>query len=147
MRVETTGRWRVAIEEQVDTPLAEPPLPAMRLANELRRAKFYGVEKKGKGTAALLRLDNGRLGLRLEDFATTSNTDLFVWLSDARHPRTSRDAFEAPHRVLAALRSTRGDQNYLLPPDTQASKVRSIVIWGRPLRIAYAAAALGTSGR
>ncbi|MBA3746209.1 MAG: hypothetical protein H0W96_01790 [Solirubrobacterales bacterium] len=55
----------------------------------LARGSFYKIERKGRGSATLYRLPGGRLALRMADFATESNTDLFVWLSEARRPRTT----------------------------------------------------------
>jgi hypothetical protein len=51
-------------------------------------------------------------------------------------------ANRAPHTVLRGLKSTLGDQNYVLPAGTRAGRVRSIVIWCEPIRIAYTAATL-----
>lgn len=142
--VRASGRWRVRIEQQVDTPLHEAPLRAMRSpgARVLSRGRFYDLERKGRGTASLYRLAGGRLALRLEDFATSANTDLFVWLSPAARPRSSAQAARAHHVVLRALKSTVGDQNYVLPAGLPATDVRSVVIWCVPVRIAYTAAAL-----
>ena len=44
--------------------------------------------------------------------------------------------------MLHALKSTIGDQNYLIPAAVDASEIRSIVIWCVPVRIAYTAASL-----
>jgi hypothetical protein len=144
LRVEASGRWRVNVEQEVDTALHEAPLAAMRApgAKVVARGDFYKVERKGRGQAMLYRLANGRLALRMEGFATEANTDLFVWLSEARRPRTTRAAFAARHVEFAGLKSTLGDQNYLLPRSADASRIRSIVIWCEPVRIAYTAATL-----
>ena len=144
VRVRATGPWRVDIQQQVTTALAEPPLPAMGRpgARVLARGRFYGVERRGRGTATLHELQDGRLALRFEGFRTSNNTDLFVWVSPASRPRTTRAAFRSPHATIAALRSTLGDQNYVLPRRLSARDVRSIVIWCEPVRIAYAAAVL-----
>ena len=144
MSVKASGGWRVVVEQEVDTPLHEPPTAAMRAdgAQVLARGDFYEIERKGKGRALLYRLPGGRLALRMEDFATDSNTDLFVWLSEAPHPRTTRSSFKADHVELALLKSTLGDQNYLLPKGMDAAKIRSVVIWCAPVQIAYTAAAL-----
>ena len=48
----------------------------------------------------------------------------------------------APYKVVGELKSTLGNQNYLLPPGTTEADVRSIIIWCEPQRFAYAAAAL-----
>lgn len=145
MAVEASGPWRVVIEQQVDTPLREPPLAAMSAtgAKVISRGRFTDVERTGRGTASLYRLPSGRLALRFDgDFATSSNTDLFVWLSTAARPRTTVHANAAEHVVLRTLKSTLGSQNYVLPAGTVPTSVRSIVIWCNPVRIAYAVAPL-----
>ena len=144
LRVQATGAWRVEVEQEVDTALREPPLAAMKspAAEVLARGEFYKVERESRGRAILYRLPNDRLALRMENFKTEANIDLFVWLSEARRPRTTQAAFRARHVEFAALKSTLGDQNYLLPRDADASRIRSIVIWCEPVRIVYAAATL-----
>ena len=144
LRVDASGRRRVEVEQEVDTALREAPLPAMKspAAKVLARGGFYKIERKGGGRATLYQLANGRLALRMEGFVTEPNTDLFVWLSEARRPRNTKAAFRARHTEFAGLKSTLGDQNYLLPRDVDASKLRSIVIWCEPVQIAYTAATL-----
>jgi hypothetical protein len=146
--VEAAGPWRVTIEQQVETPLEEPPLPGMASpdARVLAWGRFYAIERGGRGTASLYRLPGGRLALRLERFGTSANGGLFVWLSRAERPTTTKRAFTAPHSTLAALKSTLGDQNYLLPRGTDPEDVRSVVIWCAPVRIAYTAATLRRPG-
>ncbi len=143
--VQASGRWRLVVEEEVTTPLHEAPLAAMRSrrAHVLSRGRFHRIERAGRGTAALYRLPDGRLALRIESFLTDPNTGLFVWLSRAVRPRTTRQAFAARHTVLRGLKSTVGEQNYLLPRGLDARAIRSIVIWCDPVQIAYTAAALG----
>jgi hypothetical protein len=142
--VQTPGRWRVVVEQQVDTALHEPPLAAMRApgARVVARGRFYDVERFGRGDALLYRLPSGRLALRLDAFVTSANVDLHVWISRAARPRTTVQAGRAPHDDVALLKSTLGDQNYLLPAGTTPADVRSVVIWCEPIQIAYTAAAL-----
>ncbi len=143
--VKASGPWKAVIEQQVDTALHEAPLPAMRAprAQVLASGDFYGIERTGRGKAMLYRLPNGRLALRLAGgFATSANTDLFVWLSTAARPRTTVQAAKAKHKVLAPLKSTLGEQNYVLPKKVKAKSIRSIVIWCEPVQIAYMAATL-----
>ena len=142
--VRASGPWRVLIEQQVDTALHEPPLTAMRspAARLLASGAFSRVERPGRGTASLYRLPSGRLALRLQRFRTAASTGLFVWLSRSRRPRTTKQAFTSPHTEIGELKSTLGEQNYVLPRRIRARDVRSIVIWCEPVRIAYAAAAL-----
>ena len=144
LKVNATGRWSVVVEQQVDTPLEEPPLKAMRSrrAEVLSRGSFYAVERRGKGRVALYRLPSGRLALRFEGFSTSSNTDLFVWVSQAARPKTTKQAVKAPYDEVALLKSTLGSQNYMLPRSVKAEDARSIVIWCEPVQIVYTAAAL-----
>ena len=142
LEVKASGRWTMTIEQQVDTPLHEPPLRGMSDGQLLARGSFYPIDKPGKGTASLYRLDGGRLALRLERFATSANTDLFVWLSEARRPKTTEQAFKAPYVQLREVKSTMGSQNYLLPRRVRAEQIRSIVMWCVPVQNAYTAASL-----
>jgi hypothetical protein len=142
--VDTPGAWRVVVEQQVDTALHEPPLAAMRAdaARVLGRGRFYDIERFGRGEAVLYRLASGRLALRLAGFVTSANVDLHVWLSRATRPRTTVQADRAQHDDVALLKSTLGDQNYVLPAGTTVADVRSVVIWCEPVQIAYTAATL-----
>jgi hypothetical protein len=144
LRVQTPGRWEGIVEQQVTDPIAEPPLAEMEAddAEVVASGDFYPVEKRGRGRAVLHELPTGRLALRLEGFGTLNNTDLFVWLSEARRPRTTRQALRSDYTELALLKSTIGDQNYLLPEDVDVESIASIVIWCEPVRIAYTAATL-----
>jgi hypothetical protein len=144
LEVDAEGPWRLTVYQQVTTPLVEPPLPAMRnpAASVLARGAFYGIERRGRGDAHLYRLPDGRLALRFEHFRVSANSDLFVWLSEAARPRTTREVLRAPHVQIASLKSTLGSQNYVLPDSVDESSIRSIVIWCEPVRIAYAAVTL-----
>ena len=144
VNVASAGRYRVVIEEEVRTPLREPALPEMRSgeAREIARGRFAPVELKGRGTAVLYELPGGRLALRMEGFGTDPNPDLDVWLSESAEPTSTRRIFRAGHTTVGPLKSTIGDQNYLLPQDTKASEVRSVAVVNNPERIAYAAAKL-----
>ena len=142
--VRTKGPWRATVEQQVTEPLAQPALPAMKArgARVLARGRFYPIERRGRGKVDLYRLAGGRLALRFTRFATSANTDLVVWTSKARRPRTTTQALRSRHDELTPLKATGGEQNYLLPKRTDAKSVRSIVIWCKPVRIAYTAATL-----
>jgi hypothetical protein len=142
LHIDASRPWRLVVEQEVDTPLREPPLPGMGAETVEARGGFYGVERTGRGSAELHRLPSGRYALRLEGFATSANTDLFVWASPATRPRSTRMVLEDSHRTVAPLKSTQGDQNYVLPRRVDPKRVRSIVIWCEPVRIVYAAAAL-----
>jgi len=63
-------------------------------------------------------------------------------VSEAKAPRTSEEALDAPHVEIDRLKSTAGAQNYELPDSVDPERVRSVVIWCEPVRTAYAAATL-----
>jgi len=140
--VTATAGWEIAIDQQIDFPLDEPPLAGMDAGAVVAQGSFYDLENKGKGTARLYQLPDGALALRFEDFEVTQNTDLFIWVSESTGPKNSADAVGTPYVQIGNLRSTAGNQNYLLPAGLPAGKARSIVIWCAPVSIAYAAAPL-----
>lgn len=142
--VEAEGRWSAAVEQQFDTALREPPLAQMRspAARELRRGRFARIEGRGTGTARLYRLPSGRLALRLEQITLPPTAGMFVWLSRTRDPTTTKEAIGVSPVRLGPIKSTLGDQNYVLPADLSADVVRSVVIWYEPTQTAYIAAAL-----
>jgi Electron transfer DM13 len=144
LRVTATGPWRLTIYPQVESPLSEPPPDeiASGAAELIAEGSFYRIENRGQGTARLYRLPNGQLALRMEGFSTAANTDLFVWISENPRPRTTKQALNSPHEQIAALKSTLGDQNYLLPEGFDPVAARSVVIWCEPIQIAYTAATL-----
>ena len=145
LKVDARGDWNVVVEQQVDTPLHEAPLAAMRAANArvVARGSFYPVERQGRGEVLLYRFGSGRSALRLRRFRTSSNTDLFLWLSTAPRPRTTKQTVRARQvGKLIALKSTIGEQNYVLPRSVDTSRIRSIAIWCAPIQIVYTAAAL-----
>ncbi len=144
LSIEATGAWKAVVDQQVDTPLDEPLLAGMTPDRVIASGSFYKVEIRGEGTAKLYRLPDGRRILRFENFQTGENTDLFVWLSEARRPTTSAEAINTPYVEIANLKSTIGTQNYEIPASVPTERIRSVVIWCAPVAIAYAAAALGT---
>lgn len=142
LNVEATGPWRMVIDQQVTEALAEPPLPAMATAKVLGQGQFANIEKEGRGTARLYQLADGTRALRFEDFFVSENTELFVWLSELPAPKTSAEVAKAGYRVLGNVKSTVGSENYEIPADIPTDKIRSVVIWCDPVKIAYAAAPL-----
>ncbi|MDQ4131854.1 MAG: DM13 domain-containing protein [Actinomycetota bacterium] len=140
--VVASGEWELVVDQQLDAPIAEPPLAGMSATARQATGEFYGIDQDGQGTVTLYRLPDGRRALRFDPFFVTQNTDLFVWLSAAREPTTSKDAFTSEHTQIAALKSTAGPQNYVVPDGVPDDQLRSVVVWCEPVRTAYAAASL-----
>ena len=143
LTVNASGPWKATLEQQVDTPLDEPPLPEMAAATVLSRGDFYNVDKTGKGTVILYRLPDGRRALRIEPgFEVLNDPDLVVWVSSAVNPRTAKAMADAPHAEIAALKSTRGSQNYIVPDNLPFSDINSVGLYCVPVPSIYIAAAL-----
>lgn len=141
--IEASGPWTATVEQQVDTPIKEDPLPGMDPGNVLKQAEIYNVDKKGKGTVTLYRLPTGERALRFsDDFEVSNDPDLAVWISEMPHPNTSQEAQDSPHREIAKLKATRGPQNYVVPADIPDDRIRSVVLWCVPVPSAYVAASL-----
>ena len=144
LQVEADGPWRLQVDQQVDVPLVEPPLPAMAAPGAARVASdaVYRVDQTGRGQATLYRLPDGGHALRLDDFYVTPNVDLEIRLSPLAEPRTTAEIADTPSVHVAPLDITAGSMNFLLPRDVDPSRYRSIVIWCEVLFSAYAAARL-----
>lgn len=143
LKVEASGPWKATVEQQVDTPLNEPPLPGMESAPVLAQVPFYNVDKSGKGTVTVYQLPTGETALRFsEDFEVLNDPDLVVWLSEVPNPKTSAEIVNAPHTQISALKSTRGSQNYVVPLNVPTSKIKSVALYCVPVPSVYIAAAL-----
>lgn len=144
LQVEADGPWKMRVDQQVDVPLVEPPLPAMTAPGTSKVAigGFYRMDQVGKGRMTIYRLSNGRHVLRLSGFYVKPNIDLELRLSPLRAPRTTREYLSAPSTLAAALDITAGSMNFTIPEGVDPSRFRSVVIWCPIISSAYAAATL-----
>ena len=144
LQVIADGRWSARVQQQVDVPLVEPPLPAMRApgARVIASGDFYRMDQVGRGRVIVYRLPNGRYALRLRNFYVTANIDLEIRLHPMRRPRTTRDYLSAPARLAAPLDVTTGSMNFVVPRGVDPRRYRSVVIWCPLITSAYAAATL-----
>ena len=146
LEVTTDGPWHLEIEQQVDVPLVEPPLPAMTApgARPVAKGSFYRMDQSGNGTVTVYRLADGTHALRLEDFYVTPNIDLEIRFSPLEAPRTSAEYLSVPaSEKVAPLDVTTGAMNFTVPPSVDPTAYLSVVIWCPLIDSAYAAATLG----
>lgn len=144
LRVAAKGPWRLHIEQQIDVPLEEPPLPAMTASDtrEIAAGSLYRVERPTFGRVRLYRLAGGNYALRLSDFYVSPNVDLELRFSSLQAPRSTQ-AFEGASSVFVApVDITAGSLNFKIPPGVVPTEYRSLVIWCPPLNLAYAGARL-----
>ena len=144
LQVTADGPWQLQVEQQVDVPLAEPPLPAMTApaAEKVATGGFYRIDQFGDGQVTIYRLPNGSYALRLEQFYVTPNTDLEVQLNSLAAPHTTDEVAHATSKSVASLDVTAGSMNFTLPPGVNPTQYHSVVIWCERLFSAYAAATL-----
>ncbi len=144
LQIAADGPWTARVEQQVDVPLVEPPLPVMSAAGTRKVATgaFYRIDQVGKGSVTIYRLASGGHALRLDDFFVTANIDLEIRLSPLRAPRTTRQYLSVPAKRVAPLDITAGSMNFTLPDGVDPARYRSVVIWCPLIDSAYAAATL-----
>lgn len=144
LRVQADGAWQLRVDQQVDVPLQQPPLPGMRGpgATRIATGRFERIDQTGQGRLVLYRLADGRRALRLSGFYVSPNVDLELRLSPLPRPRSTREFLSAPSALVAPLPITTGSLNFVLPDDVDPARYRSLVVWCPPQRSAYAAATL-----
>ncbi len=146
LQVKADGPWQLQVEQQIDLPLEEPPLPAMTApgATVVSKGGFYRIDQTGNGTVTTYRLPDGSYALRLDDFYVTPNSDLEILLSPLPAPRTTDEVARTRGARVSFLDVTAGSLNFMVPPGLDPAQYRSVVIWCERLYSAYAAASLGT---
>ena len=144
LQVTADGPWRLEVDQQVDVPLIEPPLPVMSApgTTKILTGPLYRMDQVGTGTLDIYRLPDGGHALRLEDFFVTANIDLELRLSPLEAPQTTKEYMAAPSVWVAPLDVTAGSLNFIIPPDVDPTKYGSVVVWCPIIDSAYAAVTL-----
>ncbi|MGH2351209.1 MAG: DM13 domain-containing protein [Chloroflexota bacterium] len=106
------------------------------------KGSFSGADSfhQAEGAAAIYRLADGKLVLRLEDFRVTNGPDLFIALSGHPRPRTGGEVHDGGYEQLLRLKANQGNQNYELPEGIDVRGVRSVVIYCRTFRVVFGSA-------
>lgn len=145
LKITADGPWQLKVDQQIDVPLNEPPLPAMTApgASVVAKGDFYRIDQVGQGTATIYRLPTGTYALRFDNFFVTPNSDLEVRLSPLDAPRSTDQFANGPQSALIrALDVTAGSLNFEIPPDVNVRQFKSVVLWCEVQHSAYAAATL-----
>ena len=144
MEVTADGPWTMTVDQQVDVPLNEPPLPVMSAPDTklVFTGSLYRMDQVGTGTLNIYQAADGRHLLRLDSFFVTANVDLELRFSPLEAPRTTEQFMGAPSVWAAPLDVTTGSLNFTLPPDVNPARYRSVVVWCPIIDSAYAAATL-----
>jgi hypothetical protein len=129
-----------AEEQATETPTAEPEpaQPIVVLQGQFQDADSF---HEGSGSATVYQLPDGGLTLRFEDFSATNGPDLHVLLASGPAPASSDDLGD--YLDLGSLKGNVGNQNYEIPPGTDLSQFKSVVIYCVPFHVVFATATLG----
>lgn len=144
VKVASDGPWTLQVDQQVDVPLEEEPLPSMSApgTSVVAMGDFYRMDQTGKGSITVYRLADGSHALRLDDFYVSPNVDLEITFSPLEAPRTTAEFMATPWVKAAPLDITAGSLNFVVPPDVDPMQYKSVVIWCPLIDSAYAAATL-----
>ncbi len=117
----------------IASPTPEPWVPAPP-----RRGEFVGTDDFhfGRGTATLHEAAPGEWVVRFDDFAVRNGPDLYVYLSP------DADGYADGAIEVARLKADKGSFNTPVPPGTDVSGVRSVLIWCKQFSHLFAVAAL-----
>jgi hypothetical protein len=127
-------------ERATEAPAAEPEPaePIVVLEGQFQDADSF---HQGSGSATIYQLPDGGLVLRFEDFSATNGPDLHVLLASDPAPASRDDLGD--YLDLGSLKGNVGNQNYEIPPGTDLSQFRSVVIYCVPFHVVFATATLG----
>jgi hypothetical protein len=144
LEVSADGPWSLEVAQRIDTPLVEPPLPAMTApgATVVASGSFYKVDRVGAGNVRIYEQADGRYSVRLEAFWVTPKSSLQLRLSTAESPRTTKEYLASDSQLLATMDVTAGSLNYLPPGGVDPPEFRSVVVWSPSDNHVYAAAPL-----
>ena len=97
------------------------------------------VAHDGSGTLKLLNLlPHGDQIIRIEDLDVLNGPNLHVYLSSEYNVESHDDLGDFID--LGELKGNKGNQNYLIPDNVDATKFKSIVIYCVPFRVVFASA-------
>jgi hypothetical protein len=120
-------------------PASSNPSPVGPIT--LLSGTFRSLEHQTTGSALLLRLADGSLLLRLENFSTSNGPDVHVYLSPAP-AEGSPDAFGQNPVELGSLKANQGNVNYAVPANTDLGAIKSAVIWCKRFSVGFGVAPL-----
>jgi len=122
----------------LNTSVNESPAAQGRL---IATGEFRSLEHGTTGTAAIVELPDGSHLLRFEHLDTLNGPDLHVYLSEVAAGDDAR-AYGEGFVDLGKLKGNKGNQNYEIPPGTDLSKFRSVVIWCKRFTVGFGVAPL-----
>ncbi len=138
---------RLFVNRTVDESFPQASAATMQAGMEAQpvqvvNGSFHSNAHETRGKATIYRLPDGRLTLRLTEFATSNGPDVHVYLVAAGDVTDNETVTKAGFLELGAMKGNMGDQNYALPADTDLSKYRAVTIWCRRFSVNFGTAPL-----
>jgi hypothetical protein len=99
---------------------------------------FVGINDgihNAEGLAKVIRLDDGSMILRLENFKATNGPDLYVYLA-------TDNSAASDFVNLGRLKGNIGNQNYDIPEGTDISRYDTVLIWCKAFSVLFGSAKL-----
>jgi hypothetical protein len=129
----------------IDREVSES-LPAELMIETVARGTFEDADQfhKGSGTATVIQTAGGTGIVRFTDFRVTNGPDLEVWMVKAADISKSDDVTNSEWISLGTLKGNVGDQNYVVPEDTDLTAYKSVVIWCEQFGVLFSPATLMT---
>jgi hypothetical protein len=116
-----------------------PAVPDTQAPSGPMVTEFVSRSHGTSGIAYYLADADGNLVLRIEDLDTDNGPDLKVYLS-TNTPDGDEGDFDEDFVNLGKLKGNIGDQNYEVPPGTDVTRFKSVVIWCDRFDVAFGAA-------
>lgn len=118
---------------------AEPVEAAASAPVVLRQGDFRDrdAQHQGSGIATLVQDGDEHL-LRLTNFASSDGPDLFVWLVE--NPNTLDAGALGASLDLGLLQSLTGDQEYVIPAETDLTPYQGVIIYCREFHFVFSTA-------
>lgn len=129
----------VALTTFRDDTVDETVVAAGAGNDQVASGAFTGVAHDASGTAALVRLADGRTKLTFTELDTDNGPDLRVYLVAGP---VENDGDVQDFQDLGALKGNKGTQQYAVPAEVDLDRYSTVVVWCRAFSIAFATADL-----
>jgi hypothetical protein len=133
--------WFLVSPLFIRSSLVEAPRAAVA---PLGKGSFNEIDvvHKGRGTATVSRLPDGRLQVQLDDFSVTNGPDLWVYVSQHAAPSGHAQVVD-DGLALGKLKAPEGAFGYETESAVDPAQVKSIVIYCYTFRTIFSVATLG----
>jgi hypothetical protein len=131
---------RLFTNVRVDEAMPAPQGAAAALPIE--SGTFYTILHPTSGTATIYEMADGTRMLRFTNFDTSNGPEVHVYMVAADDAKDVATVERAGFVDLGAIKGNVGDQNYILPGDSDMAKYRAVSIWCKRFSVNFGAAAL-----